>query len=207
LNHSGPLPKVLIVDDQPENIRVLMETLKQDCAIIAATTGQKALDLAAKSPQPDLILLDVMMPDMDGYDVCTRLKGSPATQHIPIIFITALGEAANETRGLTLGATDYIIKPANPAVVRARVNNHVTLQRLTRQLQHMNEALELRVNKRTQELKQALQQIRQRTEELHRAVYLHALTGLPSRASLLENPPGSLPEKYQGKSTFCGSGG
>jgi diguanylate cyclase (GGDEF)-like protein len=186
LNHSGPLPKVLIVDDQPENIRVLMETLKQDCAIIAATTGQKALDLAAKSPQPDLILLDVMMPDMDGYDVCTRLKGSPATQHIPIIFITALGEAANETRGLTLGATDYIIKPANPAVVRARVNNHVTLQRLTRQLQHMNEALELRVNKRTQELKQALQQIRQRTEELHRAVYLHALTGLPSRASLLE---------------------
>jgi diguanylate cyclase (GGDEF)-like protein len=202
LNHSGPLPKVLIVDDQPENIRVLMETLKQDCAIIAATTGQKALDLAAKSPQPDLILLDVMMPDMDGYDVCTRLKGSPATQHIPIIFITALGEAANETRGLTLGATDYIIKPANPAVVRARVNNHVTLQRLTRQLQHMNEALELRVNKRTQELKQALQQIRQRTEELHRAVYLHALTGLPSRASLLETLQEACQKNIKGNRPF-----
>jgi diguanylate cyclase (GGDEF)-like protein len=202
LNHSGPLPKVLIVDDQPENIRVLMETLKQDCAIIAATTGQKALDLAAKSPQPDLILLDVMMPDMDGYDVCTRLKGSPATQHIPIIFITALGEAANETRGLTLGATDYIIKPANPAVVRARVNNHVTLQRLTSQLQHMNEALELRVNKRTQELKQALQQIRQRTEELHRAVYLHALTGLPSRASLLETIQEACQKNIKGNRPF-----
>jgi diguanylate cyclase (GGDEF)-like protein len=180
-------PKVLIVDDQPDNIRVLMAALKQDCRIVAATTGDRAIELASQPPQPELILLDVMMPDMDGYDVCARLKENPATRHISIIFITALGEACNETKGLTLGAVDYIIKPANPSVVRARVGNQLTLQRLTRQLQHMNDLLEEKVNQRTQELHQALGKIKQRTEELHHAVYFHALSGLPSRAALLES--------------------
>lgn len=186
LNTPNSRPKVLIVDDQPDNIHMLIEALKHDCTIIAAKTGAKALALAAKTPQPDLILLDVLMPDMDGYAVCTRLKSTPATRSIPIIFITALGEATDETRGLTLGAADYIVKPTTPSVIKARVKNQLTIQRLTQQLQHMNEALESQVQRRTKELKQALEKIQQRTLDLHRAVYLHSLTGLPSRTSLME---------------------
>jgi len=183
---SKMMPKLLIVDDQPENIRLLMEVLMKDYTIIATTNGPKAQELAAKVPQPDLILLDVLMPEMDGYEVCAALKANPITAHIPIIFVTALGEAQDETKGFQLGAADYIVKPASPAVVRARVNNHLTLQRLTQQMQALNEKLELKVKQRTEELHQALKKVQQRSRALHRAVYLDALTGLPSRASLME---------------------
>jgi len=121
--------KVLIVDDQPENVQLLMATLKADHALVAARNGEKALQLAQRDPQPDLILLDVMMPEMDGYEVCARLKADEATQDIPVIFITALSEAADEAKGLGLGAVDYITKPFNPDLVRARVRNHLELKR------------------------------------------------------------------------------
>lgn len=140
-----PRQKVLIVDDAPENIRILMETLKDEYAIIAATSGEKALRLAAGDPGPDIILLDIMMPEMDGYEVCETLKKDPATKDIPVIFVTTMTGEKDEARGLGLGAVDYIIKPINPDLVRARVRNHLALK------QHRDRLEEL-VAERTKEL-------------------------------------------------------
>ena len=123
---------VLIVDDAPENIHVLLEALKADHAVLAATSGEKALALLARGTVPDLILLDVVMPGMDGYEVCRRIKADSATQDIPVIFVTSLGDAADEEFGLSLGAIDYITKPVNPALVRARVKNHLALAQAAR---------------------------------------------------------------------------
>jgi DNA-binding response OmpR family regulator len=123
-------PVILIVDDTPENITVLMEALKQDYAVLAATNGEKALKLAAReSNPPDLILLDVMMPGMDGYEVLQKLKADLQTAEIPVIFVTSLADTQDEEKGLSLGAIDYITKPVNPALVRARVKNHMELRR------------------------------------------------------------------------------
>ncbi|RZM77902.1 two-component system response regulator [Leptolyngbya iicbica] len=182
---KSPTAKILIVDDQPENIRVLMSALQDDYAVIAATNGTKAAELAMKSPQPDLILLDVMMPDVSGYQLCEQLKSAAATHHIPIIFVTALSEAHDEAKGFEYGGADFIVKPANPAVVRARVKSHLTIRQLTQQLQAINDLLEQKVAQRTIELNQALNEVKSRTQALHRALYTHALTGLPSRASLI----------------------
>lgn len=119
---------VLIVDDTPDNLRVLLEALRNDYAVLAATNGPKALELARANFQPDIILLDVMMPGMDGYEVCRRLKADEKTRDIPIIFITAMNQAEDEAHGLSLGAIDYITKPFNPALVKARVKNHIELR-------------------------------------------------------------------------------
>jgi diguanylate cyclase len=193
-----PESKILIVDDQPENIRVLIEALKEEYAVIAATNGAKARELACRHPQPDLILLDVVMPDISGYQLCAELKQNPATQHIPIIFVTALSDAEDEAKGFSFGGADYLIKPVNPTVMRARIKSHLIILRLTQQLQAINELLEQKVLTRTVELEQALKKIQQRTQELHRAVYTHALTGLPSRASLIESLQG-LCDNFVGK--------
>jgi diguanylate cyclase (GGDEF)-like protein len=193
-----PESKILIVDDQPENIRVLIEALKEEYATIAATSGAKAKELACKHPQPDLILLDVVMPDISGYQLCEELKQDLATRHIPIIFVTGLGDAEDEAKGFSFGGADYIIKPINPIVVRARIKSHLTIVRLTQQLQGINELLEQKVLTRTVELEKALKKIQQRTQELHRAVYTHALTGLPSRASLIESLQ-ALCDQFVGK--------
>ncbi|MGA1409322.1 MAG: response regulator [Prochlorotrichaceae cyanobacterium] len=134
-------PKVLIVDDIPTNLQMLMEILKEDYAVVTATSGEKALQLAAKFPQPDLILLDVMMPGMDGYEVCTQLKSNPQTQAIPIVFITALSEAGNEAQGFELGCIDYITKPFSPTVIKARLKSHLAIQQLNRELWQKNEQL------------------------------------------------------------------
>jgi diguanylate cyclase (GGDEF)-like protein len=125
------LPSILIVDDMPANIRVLADTLKSDYRVRVATSGAKALEVAASSPPPDLILLDVMMPGMDGYEVCRRLRDDPRTSAIPVIFVTAKDEAEEEAHGLGLGAVDYITKPFHLPIVRARVRTHVTLKRKT----------------------------------------------------------------------------
>ncbi len=137
--------KVLIVDDTPENIQVLMETLKEDYAIVAAINGEKALKMAAAEPAPDIILLDVMMPGMDGFEVCKKLKADKHTRDIPVIFITALTEAAEEAKGLALGAVDYLNKPFNPDLVKARIRNHLDLKRY-------RDRLETLVKERTREL-------------------------------------------------------
>jgi sigma-B regulation protein RsbU (phosphoserine phosphatase) len=137
--------KVLIVDDTPQNIHVLMETLKDSYKIVAATSGAKALQLATREPLPDLILLDVMMPEMSGYEVCEQLKKNPVTEKIPVIFVTALHEAGDEEKGLELGALDFITKPFHPALVKARVRNQLELKR-------HRDHLEEEVQRRTQEL-------------------------------------------------------
>lgn len=121
-------PKILIVDDEHLNIEVLCDVLEDDAELLFALNGETALQLVQEE-MPDIILLDVMMPDMDGYEVCRRLKENPATAHIPVIFVTALSQVADETKGLELGATDFITKPVSPPVVRARVKNHVELKR------------------------------------------------------------------------------
>lgn len=122
-------PVILIVDDQVSNIQLLAAMLGDDYRVRVATSGPDALEIAESAPQPDLILLDIVMPDMDGYEVCRRLKANPATQNIPVIFITALSSEADEERGLNLGAIDYIAKPLSAPIVRARVRNHAILKR------------------------------------------------------------------------------
>lgn len=121
-------PRILIVDDERININLLNALLKTDYKIMVATDGEQALK-AAMTGKPELILLDIVMPGIDGYEVCRRLKATAATQSIPIIFITAMGEVENEAMGFALGAVDYIAKPFNSAVVKARVGVHMKLKR------------------------------------------------------------------------------
>ncbi|MFC1886114.1 response regulator [Thermodesulfobacteriota bacterium] len=137
--------KVLIVDDAPENIRVLMETLKGEYAIIAATNGEAALRATQGPNAPDLILLDIMMPGIDGYEVCKRLKDDTRTMHIPVIFVTALDAIDDEAKGFALGAVDYVNKPYSPATISARVRTHLALANQKRLLEHQ-------VKERTSEL-------------------------------------------------------
>lgn len=118
---------ILIVDDTAANIQVLNESLQAEYRILFATNGSEALKVAAHST-PDLILLDIMMPEMDGYEVCQRLKNDPSLKDIPVIFNTALSEVKNEKKGLDLGAADYITKPFNPDIMRLRIRNHLKLK-------------------------------------------------------------------------------
>lgn len=120
-------PRVLIVDDVHENLHALMNILRDEYAITAATGGEKALEMARRQPQPDLILLDIKMPGMDGYSVLSALKLDAQTADIPVIFVTALSEAADEARGLALGVADYISKPVNPDLLKTRVRNQLEL--------------------------------------------------------------------------------
>ena len=122
-------PRLLIVDDVHENLHALMNVLREDHAIAAATSGEKALELARRQPQPDLILLDIRMPGMDGYSVLAHLKADPDTAGIPVIFVTGLTESADEARGLKLGAADYITKPVNPDLLRRRIATQLELRR------------------------------------------------------------------------------
>ena len=123
-------PRLLVVDDQPTNIQVLYRVFADDCQVFMATSGAQALHTAHQEA-PNVILLDVMMPDMDGYEVCRLLKQDNVTRDIPVLFVTAHHETQEETRGLEAGAVDFITKPINPAVVRARVRTHLTLKRQT----------------------------------------------------------------------------
>lgn len=127
LPHSFNRPKLLIVDDQPTNIRVLHELFREDCDVFMATSGEQAISVC-QAQLPDLILLDVVMEGMDGHEVCRRLKIDPMTQGIPIIFITAQQQESDEVLGLELGAVDFISKPINTTIVRARVRTHLTLK-------------------------------------------------------------------------------
>lgn len=120
-------PRLLVVDDQPINIQTLYQIFHADYEVFMATNGRQAIEFCRNTP-PDLILLDVVMPEMNGLEVCRQVKTEPATTDIPIIFITAQSEPADETRALEAGGVDFISKPVNPAVVRARVKTHLTLK-------------------------------------------------------------------------------
>jgi len=128
--------RILIVDDERINIDILNSLLKPDHKIMVATDGEQAIE-AAVSGQPDLILLDILLPGLDGHQVCRKLKSDPATRTIPIIFITVMGDAENETMGFALGAVDYIPKPFNSAVVKARVGVHLRLKRQNDMLENL----------------------------------------------------------------------
>ena len=145
--------KILIVDDVRSNIDVLAMALREDCRVEKATGGQAALDSVDKS-KPDLILLDIMMPEIDGYEVCSRLKADEATQSIPIIFITALNEIGDKAKAFELGAVDYITKPFHIAEVRARVRTHLTLKKAMQALSNQNRMLDALVRARTSAVKE-----------------------------------------------------
>jgi DNA-binding response OmpR family regulator len=154
--------KLLIVDDIPENIKVLGHSLQHDGYVISfATSGEQAIDIAMKN-ELDLILLDIMMPGMDGYQVCRQLKDEKRTQHIPIIFITAKTENEDIVHGFEAGAVDYITKPFNTAELSARVQTHLELKHSRHIIQNQAEELSWtnkRLMKKNQKLEQALEEI------------------------------------------------
>ncbi|MBF0453798.1 MAG: diguanylate cyclase [Magnetococcales bacterium] len=137
MSHPEAKQKILIVDDEPINIQVLNGILKSDFEITFASNGIKACELA-ETTRPDLILLDVMMPEMDGWEVCKRLKNNPETHDIPIIFVTAMTQPQNEVKSLELGAVDFVTKPFHHAVVKARVHTHMELKRQRDYLQNIS---------------------------------------------------------------------
>ena len=128
--NNNPVEKktILIVDDKPENISVLAAILKETYRIKIAANGKRALELAASDSKPDLILLDIVMPEMDGYEVCKHLKENPDAANIPVIFTTALEGHKDEEKGLQLGAEDFINKPYSPAIIKKRVATHIELK-------------------------------------------------------------------------------
>jgi putative two-component system response regulator len=147
------LQTILIVDDSPENLTVLGDLLNGLYNVRAANSGARALQLAGQTPLPSLILLDVMMPGMDGYEVLERLRQAPSTRDIPVIFATAMDSVEDETHGLVLGAVDYITKPLRPAIVMARVRTHLELHRVRNQLKQENALLQDEIAQRMHENK------------------------------------------------------
>ncbi|SDU53085.1 response regulator [Desulfobacula phenolica] len=145
MNNHLKKQKIMIVDDTPANITVLGKALSENYEICVATNGPDAIKIARNQPYPDLILLDIMMPVMDGYEVCRQLKKSVITNEIPIIFVSALGEVEDEALGFKLGSVDYITKPIHPEIVRARVRTHLALY-------DQNRELARKVEERTQEV-------------------------------------------------------
>jgi putative two-component system response regulator len=143
---------VLVVDDTPDNLSLMNSLLKDDYTVKIAKSGDKALIIAQSDNPPDLILLDIMMPNMDGYEVCRQLKGNSATRHIPVIFLTAKTEVVDEKKGLELGAVDYLTKPISPPIVLARVKNHLALKAYADFLRDKSEFLEAEVSRRTAEV-------------------------------------------------------
>ena len=155
---SGTL---LIVDDTPANLEILVEVFaNQGFDVLVAMDGQSAIDQTSHA-RPDLILLDVMMPGLDGFETCRRLKANPETTDIPIIFMTALSETTDKVKAFEAGAVDYVTKPIQHEEVLARVTAHIALRSLHQQLTKANNSLEQRVDERTEELQQALQEVEQ----------------------------------------------
>lgn len=143
---------VLIVDDTPDNLTLISGLLQSEYKVKVANSGEKALKIAAASPPPDLILLDIMMPGMSGYEVCRHLKGDPETRDIPVVFLTAKNDEEDEKLGLEMGAVDYITKPISAPIVLARVKTHLSLKATADFLRDKNDFLEGEVAKRTREV-------------------------------------------------------
>ena len=151
-------PTVLVVDDVADNLSLMFGLLKPRYRVRVANHGARALELAHAEPRPDLILLDIMMPGMDGYEVCRRLKADPTTADIPVIFLTAKSEVEDETLGLSLGAVDYLTKPISPPIVEARVRTHLHMKAMADFLRDRSEFLASEVARRTRE-NEALQDV------------------------------------------------
>lgn len=151
-------PTILVVDDTPDNLSLMSNLLKETYKVKLANSGEKALKIMQSGSLPDLVLLDIMMPGMDGYEVCQHLKKDPVTRDIPVIFLTAKAETSDETRGLELGAVDYITKPISPPIVMARVKTQLAVKNMQDFLRDRNEYLETEVKKRTAEV-EAIQDV------------------------------------------------
>ena len=145
-------PTILVVDDTPDNLTLVSNLLKKDYRVRVAISGEKALKIALSEVPPDLILLDVMMPVMDGYEVCQQLRSNTLTAHIPIIFLTAKSEVEDERKGLSLGASDYITKPISPPILEARVKTHLAAKAYSDFLTDKTTYLESEVARRTREI-------------------------------------------------------
>lgn len=156
--------KVLIVDDVPANIRILGQAIRDHYEVLIATDGGKALEIAFGESPPDLILLDIIMPEMDGYEVCRRIKENPATANIPIIFITSKSEEEDEAKGFEAGGVDYIGKPFSLPIVKARVRTHVALKRQQDELRALNETKNRFLGTAAHDLRNPLAAIRGLTE-------------------------------------------
>ncbi len=146
------MPTILVVDDTPTNLEIIGALLGGLYKIKAAISGERALKLLEDTKLPDLILLDVMMPGMSGWEVCTAVKSNPRTKDIPVIFLTSKIELADETKGFELGAVDYITKPINPLTLHARVKTHIALQIALHRLKDHNQSLEKEVDSKGQEI-------------------------------------------------------
>ena len=167
---SEPQPKVLIIDDTPTNIETLIAVLEGEYELSVANSGAQAQGLLAKGHHPDLILLDIMMPDMDGIEVCAAIKRDPLTRDIPVIFVTARTDPDSEAQGLESGAVDFIHKPITKEIVRARVKLHLEIMRQRRELEALN-----------QRLAHSLNETRQANERLTHLAQHDTLTDLPNR--------------------------
>jgi PAS domain S-box-containing protein len=178
------LKRVLVVDDNPENVHILVNNLQSQYEVICTTSGKEALEIAFSDDRPDIILLDIMMPDMDGFEVCSRLKANAETWSIPVIFITALGQEVDETRGLNLGAVDFITKPFSIPVAKARIEAHLRLKEemdhritLASKLEALNKNLEVRIQKKEAALEQAHEDLKT-SESKYRGIYENAIEGI-----------------------------
>jgi len=189
MNKDFPKQRILIVDDSPINIKMLEATLGYDYNISASTDGLEAIEIAANiNNAVDLILLDITMPDMDGYEVCRRLKADSRTAHIPVIFITARSEDREETKGFELGAVDYIRKPFSPAVVKARVKTHLDLKFHRDNLERVNELLNQEVAERKRTEKALRNLIKKQEVDISLAKkVLNLINGAPPRYIPLDN--------------------
>ena len=152
VDNSDSLPTILVVDDTPDNLILMTDLLKPAYVVKVATNGERALKLAAGAAKPDLIMLDIMMPGIDGYEVCKRLKADPNTREIPVVFLTAKSDIEDERHGFEVGAVDYITKPISPPIVLARVKLHLALKAHTDFLRDKNDFLEAEVSRRTREV-------------------------------------------------------
>ena len=170
MQNETPKGRILIVDDTAEYIDILSSVLS-DYTCLAAVNGERALQLARATPQPELILLDVMMPGMDGFEVCHRLKADEHTSDIPVIFVTAMDDDTDESTSFEVGAVDYITKPLRTPVVQARVATHLMLRRARQDLRDQNAELERRVVERTHRLTNTLEELQQIHEQLKEASF------------------------------------
>ena len=178
---------IVIVDDKPTNLGVLFDFLTDSgFKVLVAQDGESAIQ-KVEYAHPDLILLDVMMPGIDGFETCRRLKANPSTQDIPVIFMTALSETVDQVKGFDLGAVDYIIKPVQQEEVRARVNTHLTIRKLQQQLQEQNLQLQQEITE-----KQQVEHSRQQAEEKYRSIFENATDGIfqitPNGQYITANP-------------------
>jgi len=175
-------PKILIIDDTPANVKLLGEALTKEYELKFALSGTVGLQIAAQLPLPDLILLDVLMPGMDGYQTCSLLRENPQLQKIPVIFVTALSDSDNEKRGLALGVADYITKPINIEIAKLRIRNLLERERLRKEIEFYRDRLAALVVERSQ----ALEIAHDHEARLESIAYYDPLTGVPNRRLLMD---------------------